>query len=165
VREYLGLDFDTVSLADEISDAEIRELIREAERFRAEGNLEEALIQVSLGFQRVLRVAQDSQFGDLPRFDETCRLFPQESQEAARDLISSFGHFWERFSSGHAMFTLGVDRALFEEIESRRLTVNISKGGKRLGVYRHKNTTMNLENINFLISNVTEIARRARQSR
>lgn len=162
VREHLALDFDAVSLADEISDPEVRVLLKEAERFRSEGDLQEALIQASLAFQEILRLAQENQFGDLPRADDAYRLFPPESQEAARYLVSDFGHFWERFSRGHAMFTLGVDRALFEELEARRFTVNISESGKRLGVHTHQKTTATPENVNFLISNVTDIGRRLR---
>jgi len=164
VREHLAVDFDTVSLADEVSDPKVRAYLKEAERFRGEGDLEEALIQVSLAFQRILRLAQKAQFGDLPRADDAYRLFPRELQEAASDLISGFRHFWDRFSRGHAMFTLGVDSALFEELEHRCVTVNISEGGNRLGVHWHQETEVTAENVNFLISNVTDIGRRLRVS-
>lgn len=160
VREHLALDFDTVSLADEVSDLGVRTHLKEAERFRSEGDLQEALIQASLAFQKVMIMAQKSQFGDFPKIDDAYELFPRESQNSARVLISGFGHFWERFSRAHAMFTLGVDRALFEEIEARCVTVNITQGGTRLNVYMHQKATVTTENVNFLISNVTDIGRR-----
>lgn len=160
VRQHLALDFDTVSLADEISDVGVRTHLKEAEHFRNEGDLKEALIQASIAFQKILNVAQRVQFGDLPRTDDAYQLFPRESQESARVLLSDFGYFWERFSRAHAMFTLGVDRALFDEIDARCVTVNTSQGGERLGVYMHQKTTITPENVNYLISNITDIGRR-----
>lgn len=161
VRAYIGLDFNAVSLADEIPDTETRNFIKNSEQYREEGNFEDALVQVSLAFQRILRVAQDDLFGSVPRFDEADRLFPRDSRDEARALISSFGSFWELFCKNHAMLTLGVDRELLGEIEARRVTVNVSEGGNTLGVYMRNKTERTLENVNFLISNVTEIARRA----
>ena len=160
IKEHLDLDFDTVSLADEVSDAEVRWHLKEAEAFRSMGDLHEALVQASLAFQRVLDVVQEAQFGDFPQLDEAYSLFPPESQESARELILDFGNFWEYFSRSHAMFTLGVDRALFQELEARRFIVNISEGGERLAVHAQQKTAVTPENVNFLISNVIDIARR-----
>lgn len=161
VRLHLGQDFKTLSLADEVADAKTRNLIKEAEQYRDDGKYDEALTKISLAFQRILRLAQDSLLEGMPRFDEADSLFPRDSQEEARTLIWDIGRFLGQFLKNHAMFTLGVDRGLLEEIEARRVRVNVSVDGTTLGVSQSSRTDVTLENVNFLISNVTEIARRA----
>lgn len=163
-REFFQLAFEEISLADEILVPELRSLLKEAERFRNEGNLEEAMVQVSLAYQELLRLAKERHFGDFPSFEEVHKLFPEETREDARDFFWNLHRFSERFIGEHAMFTLNVDKSLLEQVERRRLVVNVSVSGKRLGVYPGADAETTLENVNFLISNVTDMARRLRAS-
>lgn len=161
-REFLGLSFSDVSLADDVPILEIRDALKSAENLRDEGDLEEAMIQVSLAYQDVLRIAKEHHFGDFPRLDTLPRFFSGEYQDEVQDLLWDLQRFFERFSNEHVMFMLGVDQALLGELERRRYTVNLSVTGNRLGVHPREATELTLENVNFMISNVTDVARRLR---
>jgi hypothetical protein len=160
VREFLSLTFENISLADEVRVPELRALLKEAERYRNDGDFDEAMVQVSLAYQKLLRLATDRHWGDFPRLDRVERLFPKDAQEDARGILWDLGRFFERFSSEHSMLTLGVDKFLMQELESRRFNVIVSVSGNRLGVHPRRSADSTLDNVNFLISNVTDIARR-----
>lgn len=162
VRDHFGLDFDAISLADDVRDDEIRCCLKEAERFRDTGDLEEALVQASLAMQHtvVQALTLNAHFGSLPELGNAYSLFPEEAQSDARILLHDFERYFQSLSVCIAMLSLKVDRSLYEDLERRRLTVNVSMLGNRLGVVKHEKSEASLENVNFLISNVTEIALR-----
>lgn len=162
VKNFLQIDFNSISLADDILNPEIRDLLKEAERFRDSGNLEDSLVRASIAFQKIHRIALITQFGDIPDISDIYQLFPPTAQEKARDIAHGLSHFWERYSSSHAMFTLGVTKGLLDEIEERRLIISISVSGNIIGISRRPKSTASIENVNFLISNITDIARRIR---
>lgn len=161
-REFLGLAFSDVSLADDVPIPDIRDTLKAAERLRDEGDLEEALIHASLAYQDVLGLAKERHFGDFPRLDALPKLFSGEYKDEAKNLLWDLRRFFERFSNEHVMFMLGVDQALLGELERRRYTVNFSLTGNRLGVHPREATQLTPENVNFMISNVTDVARRLR---
>ncbi len=52
-EQYLKLDYNTVSLADLILNAEARDKVKEAEKVRAEGNIPDALLALGIAFDKL----------------------------------------------------------------------------------------------------------------
>jgi len=159
-RIFLDLNFEEVSLADAIENETLRSLLKEADILMKKGELEESLIKCSIAYKNLVSSAIARHYKYFPDISDAHKLFPKEKQDDARQLISQFSDFFNQFVKEYAMFSLGVSKTLFEEIEQRTLVVNISASGKRLGVYSNKKSDVSIANINFLLSNLIEISQR-----
>jgi hypothetical protein len=52
-EQYLGVDYETVSLSDLVLNEEARDKVKEAERAKAEGNLPDALLALGITFDKL----------------------------------------------------------------------------------------------------------------
>lgn len=159
-EDSLGINFDEISLADDVGDQRMRQLLKDAEKARDTSDLKEALISASLAFQELASIGRSRSSGFSARLDDVCQLFPRESQQAAYEKFAFLDLAIEKFFDDYALLSLGVNGTLRDELLRRVWHVNVSQSGIRLGVVITNGAEPTLENVNYLISTLTEIGRR-----
>lgn len=162
-EEFLEINFDEISLADTVSNSELRKLIKDAELSRDSDDLQEAFILISLAFQKIQQLLLKQSQRSVPDLSSELNFHLQEikQNEGIAFAFHQLQEFLAGFYEDYLVSTLGVNQGLLHEIQERRCQVNVAESGKRLGISTHGNKSIaSLENVNFLILHTTEIARR-----
>lgn len=124
-------------------------------------DIKDAIVNISIAYQMVKNEYAKQIFPHYSmsiHISDILLLFPYEKESMVYNVFSNILGSIKATSETISIMELGSNRKLIKEIEERRYTVSISEGRKILNIYSHAKTENTLENCNFLIRHVTELA-------
>lgn len=163
-RDILELDFSTVSVSDLIENPDIRKHVRAAEKYKDEGNFGESIIESTIAFNYVGKVARgdsshsffiEKNYWDLKKVVPTLRSSGYTSTNRAlqnnfRDIETSFKevqHTLEEIIQNVNVLLLGVDIFKYKRFNS--LTPRTYTDGKGVVHISEGATSIFCNEVNF----------------
>lgn len=159
----LGVDFDTVSSADDVSIPEIREHLKRSEDFLRNDSIEDALLESSIAFQVLEKHAYSKLNIDSFSINEiknSYEAWPKDQWEKARDFTDKLFEILEHNFKYISRSQFGYSAEYFSSVKDMCYQVNLSMTGKVLGVYNLGHASEDENSVKFINDFIIEASRR-----
>ena len=129
----MGIDFETLTSVDTVQHLEIKDQLKESERFLSNDDYVQALVHSSVAFKLLEDLAQaslDLKQWDMRNIEDAYRIWPEEGARRARDFTKSLSIILEKLAehATHSRFGVPIEYSL--QVKNLCYQVVFAQSGK-----------------------------------